>query len=147
MTSYQNASKSYFTLALHNPRPATATIGEAIYICWWRQLAAGRNLKFASWRSGCVEHSYPKSARAIHSVAVGRIPNLPIERWTLSHCLSSPQLYIPNLLFRNKPIAALVRLYKTNCKTKSFQTNGKLIFHNSLPEFANGMIYTSILCS
>ena len=53
---------------------------------WWRQLAAGRSLDWASSRGGWDERSCPRSATAIHSVAVDRTPDLPIWRWTLNHC-------------------------------------------------------------
>jgi len=42
----------------------------------FKQLAAGQSLKFASCRGGWDEPSYPRSATAIHSVAVDRTPNL-----------------------------------------------------------------------
>jgi len=45
---------------------------------WWRQLAAGRSLKFASCRVGWRERSGPRSAgAAIHSVALDRTPDFP----------------------------------------------------------------------
>jgi len=52
---------------------------------WWRQLAACRRLKYASYRGSWGERSCPRSATAIHSVSVNRTNNLPIERWTLHH--------------------------------------------------------------
>ena len=51
---------------------------------WWRQLAVGLRLIFTSSRSGWGEGSCPRSTWAIHSVAVGRTPNLPIKRRTLT---------------------------------------------------------------
>ena len=55
---------------------------------WWRQLAAGRSLNCASCRGDWGERSFPRSTTAIHSVAVDRTPNLPIERLTLCTELS-----------------------------------------------------------
>jgi len=51
----------------------------------WRQLTAGRSLKFASYRGGWGERSFPRSATEIPSVVVDRIPNLPIGRRTQHH--------------------------------------------------------------
>jgi len=48
-------------------------------------LAAGQSLKFASCQGGWGVRSWPRNTMAIHSVAVDRIPNLPIERQTLHH--------------------------------------------------------------
>jgi len=57
----------------------------SFFVNFWRQqLATGRSLICASWRGGWGECSCPRSATAIHSVAVDRTPNLPIERRTLS---------------------------------------------------------------
>jgi len=47
---------------------------------WWRQLAAGRSLICAFCQGGSGERSCARSFAAIHSVAVDRTPNLPIER-------------------------------------------------------------------
>jgi len=47
---------------------------------WWRSLAEGGNLKFYSYRGGWGGRSCPRSVTTIHSVAVDRTPNLPIER-------------------------------------------------------------------
>ena len=56
------------------------------FIClWWRQLAAGLSMKCASCRGGWGERSYPRNVTAIHSVAVGGTPNLPIKRRTKVH--------------------------------------------------------------
>ena len=49
------------------------------------QLAAGRTLEFASCRGVWGERFCPRSATAIHSVAVDRTPNLSIGRRTLYH--------------------------------------------------------------
>ena len=53
----------------------------------WRYLTLDQSLKFASYRGGWGERSRPRSATAIHTAAVGRTPNLPIERRTLHHWL------------------------------------------------------------
>ena len=55
-----------------------------VYLIWWRQLPTDRNLKFASCRGGWWENSLPKEATPIHSLAVDRPLNLPIERRTLN---------------------------------------------------------------
>jgi len=47
-----------------------------LFVFWWRQLATGRSLKFASFRGGWSERSCPRSATANHSVAVDRTRNL-----------------------------------------------------------------------
>jgi len=52
---------------------------------WWRQLAAGRSLNCAPCRDSWCEHSCPRSAMAIHSVAVDRTSNLPVGKQTLYH--------------------------------------------------------------
>jgi len=71
-------------------RIETLYLGKCIYWAlffnfWWQQLAAGRSLNCASCRGGWGERSCPSSATAIHSVAVDRTTNLPIERLTLDH--------------------------------------------------------------
>jgi len=48
-------------------------------------MTAGRSLNCASCRGGWGKRSCPKSATAIHSVAVDRPSNFPIERRTLYH--------------------------------------------------------------
>jgi len=48
-------------------------------------MAAGRSLKFASWRGGWVECCCPWSATTIHAVAVNRTTNLAIVKRTLYH--------------------------------------------------------------
>jgi len=57
----------------------------------WRH--AGHSLNCASCWGGCGESSFPRSATTIHSVAVDRIPNLPIGRRTLNHWLLPPRLW------------------------------------------------------
>jgi len=49
---------------------------------WRRQLAACQCLKCASYRDSLGERSCPRSTTAIHSVAVDRTLNPPIERRT-----------------------------------------------------------------
>ena len=55
---------------------------------WWRQLAAGRNLKFAPSRGNFGWTPCPRST-AVHSVALDRTPNLSIEGRTLYHWASA----------------------------------------------------------
>ena len=57
---------------------------------------AGWSLNCASWQDGWGEHSCPRSATAIDSVAVDRTPNLPIERRTLFHWA----IAAPNVKFK-----------------------------------------------
>ena len=60
---------------------------------WRRQLAAGLSLNCASCRGNWGECSFPRSATAIHSVAVDRTPNLPTGRRTLYHwAIATPYL-------------------------------------------------------
>jgi len=62
---------------------------------WWRQLAAGRSLKLAPGRGDFGWTLLPRSAAAIHSATVDRIPNLPIERRTLYHwAIAAPFAFI-----------------------------------------------------
>jgi len=44
---------------------------------WWQHLAAGRSLKFPSCRNGLCRRN---ATAAIQSGALGRTPNIPIER-------------------------------------------------------------------
>jgi len=45
----------------------------------------GQRRKYVPYRGSWGERSFPRSTTAIHSVAVDRTPNLPIERRTLYH--------------------------------------------------------------
>jgi len=60
-------------------------------------MAAGRSLNIVPCRSVWGERSCPRSATAIHSVAVGRTSNLPIW-WTLCHwAIAAPNEEIKSL--------------------------------------------------
>jgi len=52
---------------------------------WRRRLAACQRRKYVSHLGSLGERSFPRSATAIHSVAVDRAPNLSVERRTLYH--------------------------------------------------------------
>jgi len=55
-------------------------------------LAAGQSLNCASCWGDWGERSCPRSATAIHSVAVDRTPNLPIRRRTLTYIVATSPL-------------------------------------------------------
>ena len=65
------------------------------FIFWWRQLAAGRSLNCASCQGGWDERSCPRSAMAMHSVAVNR--HTKPSSWetdTLSLSYCRPNLFL-----------------------------------------------------
>ena len=70
---------------------------------WWRQLAAGRSLNFASCWGGWGERSCTRNVTAMYSTAVARTPNFPVERRTFTTELSSPHsLWLMRRLFRGE---------------------------------------------
>jgi len=80
----------------------TSAIRNAFFTFWWRQLAAGRSLNCASCRGG-EQHSCPRSATEIHSVAVDRTPNWEADTLPLSYCDSVlPRKIWPFLAIHSK---------------------------------------------
>jgi len=69
----------------------------SILYFWWRQLTAGRDLKFPTLRDNCDERFCPRCATAIHTVDMDRTP-YPMARLTKGRSstkLSPPTISVP----------------------------------------------------
>jgi len=85
----------------HQQKQLNLQCGQVIRF-WWRQLAAGRSLKFASWQGGWGESSCLTTATAIHSVtfqlrdwhfATELSPSIQKDAKSLSKCLCVVELF------------------------------------------------------
>jgi len=74
-------------------RRAMSTFNCSLFLVTAMQIAASRGLNCASCRGGWVERSCPRSATTIHSAAVDRSPNLPLEGRTLYYWAIAAQLH------------------------------------------------------
>ena len=72
---------------------------------WWRQLAAGRSLKFAPCRGDFGWTLLPKECYGSSLGGRGSTPNLPIERRTLYHWASAaPTECLSNFRMQSHPM-------------------------------------------
>ena len=83
-----------------------SSFNKFLFLFWWRQLAVCRSLNCASCQGGWDERSCPRSAMAMHSVAVNR--NTKPSSWetdtlSLSYCRPNlfPAIFTHLLNFRN----------------------------------------------
>jgi len=92
---------------------------------WWRPLAEGGNLKFYSCRGCWGGRSCPRSVTTIHSVAVDRTPNLPIERGRSWAIATQPVLRFSLKYFVLLCEWALIRGVYAGCATRVAHTQSK----------------------